>query len=122
MKKEKFHILLITNDIKDEYNLLGSYDKTENLIEFYETNKLRSKITIDLNKHILSKENIDYKIILDLDTSKETNGEVFLNKENGSIRLKIKTNTFDLTNNKLTMKYTILDSKEEIIYEIEMGE
>ncbi len=122
MKKEKFHILLITNDIKDEYNLLGSYDKKENLIEFYETNKLRSKITIDLNKHILSKENIDYKIILDLDTSKETNGEVFLNKENGSIRLKIKTNTFDLTNNKLTMKYTILDSKEEIIYEIEMGE
>ena len=122
MKKEKFHILLIINDIKDEYNLLGSYDKKENLIEFYETNKLRSKITIDLNKHILSKENIDYKIILDLDTSKETNGEVFLNKENGSIRLKIKTNTFDLTNNKLTMKYTILDSKEEIIYEIEMGE
>ena len=122
MKKEKFHILLITNDIKDEYNLLGSYDKKENLIEFYETNKLRSKITIDLNKHILSKENIDYKIILDLDTSKETNGKVFLNKENGSIRLKIKTNTFDLTNNKLTMKYTILDSKEEIIYEIEMGE
>ena len=122
MKKEKFHILLITNNIKEEYNLLGNYDRKSRLIEFYETNKLRSKITINIDNHLLIKENIDYKITLDLDTSKETLGEVFLTKENGSVKLKIKTDTFELSNNKLSMKYTIIDSKEEIIYEIEMGE
>ena len=30
MKKSKFHITLITNSIKEEYNLLGEYDKEQN--------------------------------------------------------------------------------------------
>ena len=122
MKKEKFHVLLITNSIKDEYNLLGSYDKEKELIEFYESNKLRSKITIDIKKHLLVKDNIDYKITLDLDIRNKTKGEIFLKKENGIVNIEVETKKFMLASNKLSMIYTIIDSNEEIVYEIGMGD
>ncbi len=111
-----------TNSSNDEYNLLGEYDKENNIIEFYESNSIRSKINIDTNNHTLVKENIDYKITLDLDKSKETNGEVYLKKEDKTLNLTLKTNKFELKNNKLSMNYIILESDEEIIYEIEMGD
>lgn len=122
MKKEKFHILLITNSIKDEYNLLGNYNKENGLIEFYESNKLQSKITIDLKKHLLIKDNIDYKITLNLDLKKKTKNEILLKKENGIINIEVETKKFEFISNKLSMIYTIIDSNEEIIYEIEMGD
>ncbi len=122
MKKEKFHILMKTNSSNDEYNLLGEYDKENNIIEFYESNSIRSKINIDTNNHTLVKDNIDYKITLDLDKSKETNGEVYLKKEDKTLNLTLKTNKFELKDNKLSMNYIILESDEEIIYEIEMGD
>ena len=122
MKKEKFHILMKTNSSNDEYNLLGEYDREKRKIEFYESNNLRSKIGIDINNHILAKDNIDYKITLDLDITKETNGEVYLKKEEKTLNLTLKTNKFELKNNKLSMSYIILEGNEEIIYEIEMGD
>ena len=111
-----------TNSSNDEYNLLGEYDREKRKIEFYESNNLRSKIGIDINNHILVKDNIDYKITLDLDITKETNGEVDLKKEEKTLNLTLKTNKFELKNNKLSMSYIILESNEEIIYEIEMGD
>lgn len=122
MKKEKFHILMKTNSSNDEYNLLGEYDREKRKIEFYESNNLRSKIGIDINNHILVKDNIDYKITLDLDITKETNGEVYLKKEEKTLNLTLKTNKFELKNNKLSMSYIILEGNDEIIYEIEMGD
>lgn len=122
MKKEKFHVLIITNSIKEEYNLLGQYDRKNKLIEFYESNKLRSKITIDLDKHFLIKDNIDYKITLDLDIRNKTKGEILLKKENGVVNIEVETKKFSYDDNKLSMRYTIIDSNEEIIYEIEMGD
>lgn len=122
MKKMKFHILMKTNSSNDEYNLLGEYDKENNIVEFYESNSIRSKISIDTNNHILVKDNIDYKITLDLDIIKETSGEVYLKKEDKTLNLTLKTNKFELKDNKLSMNYIILESDEEIIYEIEMGD
>lgn len=122
MKKEKFHVLIITNSIKAEYNLLGQYDRKNKLIEFYESNKLRSKITIDLDKHLLIKDNIDYKITLNLNISHKTKGEILLKKENGVVNIEVETKKFSYDDNKLSMRYTIIDSNEEIIYEIEMGD
>lgn len=121
MKKEKFHITLITSSNKEEYNLLGEYDKDSNIISYYESNSLRSKIVVDINKHLLIKENIDYKITIDLDVSNITKGKIELKKENQVLELEIKTNSFKFLNNNLTMKYTIIDSSEEIEYEIKIG-
>lgn len=122
MKKEKFHVLIITNSIKEEYNLLGEYDRNNKLIEFYESNKLRSKITIDLTKHLLIKDNIDYRITLDLNINKRTKGEILLKRENGVVNIEVDTKNFTITDNKLSMRYIISDSNEEVIYEIEMGD
>ena len=111
-----------TNSSKDEYNLLGEYDREKSVVEFYESNNLRSKISIDINNHCLVKDNIDYRITLDLDITKETNGKVYLKQEDKILSLTLKTNKFELKNNKLNMNYIILKSNEEIIYEIEIGD
>lgn len=122
MKKEKFHIQIKTNSNKDEYNLLGEYDREKQVIMYYESNALRSKITIDINNHQLIKDNIDYQIVLDLDFNKETIAKVYLKKEDKTLDLSLKTNKFELKDNKLNINYIILESKEEIILEIEMGD
>ena len=110
------------NLILDEYNLLGVYDREKKIIEFFESNSLRSKINIDINNHKLIKDNIDYRIVLDLDITNETIGEVYLKKEDKTLNLTLKTNKFEFNNNKISMKYIILESNEEIVYEIEMGD
>ena len=117
MKKEKFHIILETNSIKDEYSVLGNYDN--NMIEYYESNKLRSKIIIDLNDKTLVKDNIDYKITLNLNNNK--NGIIYLKKEEHELELKLKIETFSFKNNKLIMIYNIIDSNELVKYEITIG-
>ena len=117
MKKNKFHIIIKTNDIEDEYNLLGSYNN--NIIEYYESNKLRSKINIDIDNKVIIKDNIDYKITLYLD--KEEKGIILLKKEEKELELKLKVRTFSFKDNKLIMIYNIIDSNELVEYKIEIG-
>ena len=80
MKKRKLHIKLNNTS----FTTLGEVD--DNIITYYESNKLRSKMIIDLNKETLVKENIDYKISLDF----KENNEIYLKKEQGKIDLNIK--------------------------------
>lgn len=110
MKKRKLHVKLN----KEESTTLGEFDN--NIITYYESNKLRSKMVIDLNKETLVKENIDYKISLDF----KKNNEIYLKKENGKIDLDIKLLKFKKDDNKLIINYQIVDSKEEVLLEIEV--
>ena len=109
MEKKKLHIKLN----HEEYTTLGEIDN--NVITYYESNKLRSKMTIDLNNETLIKENIDYKICLDFNK----NNEIFLKKENGKINIDIKLLKFKVSSDKVIINYIIVDSKEEILLEIE---
>ena len=109
MEKKKLHIKLN----HEEFNTIGEIDN--NIITYYESNKLRSKMTIDLNKETLVKENIDYKISLDF----KKNNEIFLKKENGKINIDIKLIKFKVDSKKVIINYQIVDSKEEVLLEIE---
>ena len=109
MEKRKLHIKLN----HEEFNTLGEIDN--NIITYYESNKLRSKMTIDLNKETLVKENIDYKISLDF----KKNNEIFLKKENGKINIGIKLIKFIKDDKKVVINYQIVDSKEKVLLEIE---
>ena len=44
MKKRKFNIILITNQEKDEYNLLGEYDRENGIIYYNETKSLLTEV------------------------------------------------------------------------------
>ena len=109
MEKRKLHIKLN----HESFTTLGSIDN--NIITYYESNKLRSKMIIDLEKETLVKENIDYKISLDF----KKNNEIFLKKEDGKINLDIKLLKFKKDDKSLIINYQIIDSKEEVILEIE---
>ena len=77
VKKEKFHITLITDDNKEEYNLLGEYDRSNKIINYFESNSLRSKITLELDNQRLIKENIDYTITLNFTNNAITQGSIY---------------------------------------------
>ena len=109
MEKKKLHIKLN----HEEFNTIGEIDN--NIITYYESNKLRSKMTIDLNKETLVKENIDYKISLDF----KKNNEIYLKKEDGKINIDIKLIKFKKDDKKVIINYQIVDSKEEVLLEIE---
>ena len=49
MKKIKLNITLITNQEKEEYNLLGEYDKENKIITYTESNNLLTTMIIDMN-------------------------------------------------------------------------
>ena len=109
MEKKKLHIKLN----HEEFNTIGEIDN--NIITYYESNKLRSKMTIDLNKETLVKENIDYKISLDF----KKNNEIYLKKEDGKINIDIKLIKFKADSKKVIINYQIVDSKEKVLLEIE---
>ena len=109
MEKRKLHIKLN----HESFNTLGEVDN--NIITYYESNKLRSKMIIDLNNKTIEKDNIDYNIKLDFDK----NNEILLKRENGKINLDIKLIKFDISTNKIVVNYEIVDSKEKVILEIE---
>ena len=122
MKKNKFHITLITNGIKDEYNLLGEYDKDKNIISYYESNVLKSKLILDLNNKTLIKENIDYKITLKFKEKEKTLNEILLKKEDNILNIELETIKYLVNNKEIEIIYKMIDSNEIIEYKIEIGD
>lgn len=121
MKKEKLSVTITTNNLKEKYNLLGEYDRENSILTYYENNKLRSKMIIDINKKTIIKENIDYKITIELNLNKETTTKIKLSNVEQELNLKTKTKEFSLKNDLLIIIYSIIDSKEEVRLEIKIG-
>ena len=118
MKKTKFNIILITNQEKEEYNLLGEYDTEKEIITYKESKELLTDVTIDLKNKTLIRENKDYYLKYKFLKNEETENEIKLKELNQSIILNIKTNKFKKENNKLEIEYIIIDSCEKINYQI----
>jgi len=119
MKKEKFHISISNTSSIDEYNTLGQYDS--NTLEFYENDKLRSKINIDLKNNKLIKENIDYKIEMEFNKEKETECSIYLKKEDKLLKLRVITLEFSFKDNNVYINYNIIDSNENVTYKVYIG-
>ena len=119
MKKERFHISISNTSSIDEYNTLGQY--STNALEFYENDKLRSKINIDIKKKKLIKENIDYKIEMEFNKEKETECSIYLKKEDKLLKLRVITLDFSFKDNNLYINYNIIDSNESVTYKVSIG-
>jgi len=119
MKKERFHISISNTSSIDEYNTLGQY--SSNMLEFYENDKLRSKINIDIKKKKLIKENIDYKIEMEFNKEKETECSIYIKKEDKLLKLRVITLEFSFKDNNLYINYNIIDSNESVTYKVSIG-
>lgn len=100
----------------ESYNTLGSFK--DNIITYYESGRLKSKMTIDLKNKTLKKENIEYDIYLSF-KDKKTKNKISLKKENSFIEIEIETIKFIVNDNKVIINYKIIDSKEIVLLEIE---
>lgn len=116
MKKRKLIITLITNDIKEEYNLLGEYDNDKEEITYSENKELLTEVKLNLKEKTLTRKNNDYYLKYKLLENKETENEIKIKELNQSLFLKIKTDKFKIEKNKVEIIYTILDSNEKITY------
>ena len=116
MKKRKINIVLITNQEKEEYNLLGEYDSEKEIIIYNEHKQLLTEVKLDLKNNILIRDNRDYYLEYKLIENEETENEIKLKDLNQSIFLKIKTNEFKIEKDKIQITYTILDSNEKVTY------
>jgi len=116
MKKRKLIITLITNEIEEEYNLLGEYDEESKIISYNENKQLLTKVKIDLIEKILTRENNDYYLKYKFIENEKTENEIKMKDLNQSIFLKIKTDKFEIEENKVKIIYTILDSNEKVTY------
>lgn len=119
MEKQKFIIKLVTSDNKEEYSLLGKYDQEKNIIYYQESKELLTDVSLDLNNRMLIRNNRDYYLKYKFQENEETENEIKLKDLNQSIKLKIKTEKFKITNNKVEIIYKILDSNETISYQIQ---
>jgi len=116
MKKRKLTITLITNEIQEEYNLLGEYDEEKEVLIYNESKELITEVKLDLKERVLERKNKDYYLKYKFIENEETENEIELKDLNQSIFLKIKTDRFEIIENKLEIIYTILDSNEKVKY------
>lgn len=119
MKKKKLIIHLITSTTQEQYNILGEYDKENGKIIYQESKDLVTDVVLDLNNKILTRKNKDYCLNYHLLEGKVTENEVIINDLQKSLYLNIKTNKFEITDNKVEIKYSILDSNEKVHYIVE---
>lgn len=118
MKKRKLMITLITNDTKDEYNLLGEYDKEKGIIYYNESKSLLTEVKLDLKEKTLIRDNKDYYLEYRFIENKETENEIKLKDLNQTLMIKIRTESFKLTENEIEIVYKIIDSDEKISYKV----
>lgn len=118
MKKRKFNIILTTPDDEKKYSLLGEYDQVNGIICYKESSNLLTEVVLDLNKKILTRDNLDYYLKYELIENKETKNEIRIKDLNQNMILMIKTQKFEITENKIEIIYTVLDSNETIHYQI----
>lgn len=119
MKKRKMHITLRTNDVNEEYNLLGEYDEEHKVLSYQEKKELVTIVKIDLLKKCLSRENKDYSLHYHFQENKVTSNSFHLKEINQNMIIKIKTEKFLVTKNKIEIQYTLLDSNEKVNYQVE---
>lgn len=118
MKKRKFNIILITNQEKDEYNLLGEYDQEKGIIYYNESKSLLTEVKLNLKDKILIRDNKDYYLEYRFIENKETENKIKLKDLNQSLMIKIKTEIFEVSDNSVKIDYEVLDSNEKISYQI----
>ena len=119
MELRKIKVTLITNTTKEEYNLLGKYDLSKNIITYNENKQLQTKVILDLNSRSLTRDNKDLKVDLLFAENVETTNELFIKELNKYLTIKIKTEYYNLTENSIEIVYIILDSNDKITYKIE---
>lgn len=119
MELRKIKVTLITNTTKEEYNLLGKYDLSKNIITYNENKQLQTKVILDLNSRSLTRDNKDLKVDLLFAENGETTNELFIKELNKYLTIKIKTEYYNLTENSIEIVYIILDSNDKITYKIE---
>ena len=87
----------------------------------YTKDNTKHNIIIENDKIVLSRNNEEYSYELIFQKNKEYISEYYIKKLNTSINIRIITNNLIVDDNKIEIKYKIIDSEEEYIYFIEMN-
>ncbi len=119
MKKVDVSLTLTSDESSQRLKIKGEYEEEKKHLVMVEQGEVPTKMTFDFKKRILTRETTDYKITIPFENKKETMMTIELIKEQQTLNLKIKTNTYTYKDQKLVVKYQILETNEQIEYQIE---
>ena len=94
--------------------------KTKNRIT-YQIDNFKYTIVITSKKIIMNRKNDDLECTMYFEEKKETCSSYSL-KEGYNIEINIKTNKLNITDKKIQITYTVIDTKTIYQYDIEMSE
>lgn len=112
--------------------LYNTNDKEEQLVEcigikqknkiIYEYDNIKHSLIINDNEIELIRENNIFKSILSFKLNKQTNNEYYIKDNNISVFINIATNEINIYENRIIIKYKVLDSDIDYIYKIEVSD
>lgn len=111
MQIEKFSLIFFKNEERILEKTYNNLEKRDNILRF---NMLDYDTLIDLNNHLFSRENDEFKFVLDILNKKCT---ILLKKENMTLDINVDLCELNVMNNEITLEYIIEsdDSKNRII-------
>lgn len=112
--------------------LLNKSDKTKVLFDTsginsknqitYQEDGIKYKVTLSNEKVILTRESSEFNHGMIFSLNKITKTSYYLKELNSSIDVSLLTTNLVLTDNLITIQYTIIDTNTEYIFKIEMSE
>lgn len=121
--KIKVKVNSILHNITDKKQQLGQCIgiKQKNKI-IYKYDNIKHSLIINDNEIELIRENNIFKSILSFKLNKQTNNEYYIKDNNISVFINIATNEINIYENRIIIKYKVLDSDIDYIYKIEVSD
>lgn len=117
--KIKGFLLNKTDNTKEIFDTSGINSKN-NLT--YQSDGVKYKLTYSKDQVILTRETSDFNHGMIFSLNKITKTSYYLKELNTSVDIDLLTTNLVLTDNLITIHYTIVDTNTEYIFEIEMSE
>ncbi len=117
MEKVSTTLTIINNGKKEQIKQKGQYDEKEKCL-ILEDSLEETEMIIDLKNGLLKRETKEFNLTIPWKLNQKTKANINLKAYAKSIDLTVQTEKYEYRNRNLKVKYKIIESKENIEYEI----
>lgn len=96
--------------------------KTKDKLSYQQANDIYKLRIVSPKKLILNRQNASIDCTFYFEENKLIPSIYTIKEDNITLEINIKTNLIEINNNNIKIKYTVIDSKQEYEYNIEMSE
>lgn len=119
MEKRKVKITIISEESKQEYTTIGSYDKEKEILTYQEKQDIVTDVEVNIKEKMLIRDNKDLNMKYLFALNKETTNKIYLKELDKNLDIKIKTTKYNYDNKKIEIEYILIDSGDIVNYQVE---